>query len=193
MNTLVKKILNFEKKHRPKKKSDYRWIFEITIIAFIISFLFSSLSEKVLPSVNLAIGVLILLFFIFIGVLFDMIGIAVTASSEKPFHSMSAKKIKAAKTAVWLKKNSARVSSFCNDVVGDIAGIISGTAGIIVAFKVSELLNTSLYFTTLSVTGIVAALTIGGKALGKAIAMNKSELILYDFAKFISFFHTFKK
>jgi hypothetical protein len=36
--------------------------------------------------------------------------------------------------------------------------------------------------------GIISALTIGGKAIEKAIAMNKSNEILYKFSYFISLF-----
>ena len=45
------------------------------------------------------------------------------------YHAMSSKKIKGAKKAVSFKKNADKVSSFCNDVIGDICGIISGSAG----------------------------------------------------------------
>ena len=37
--------------------------------------------------------------------------------------------------------------------------------------------------------GKVAALTIGGKALGKGFAINKSDIILYQFAKTVSHFY----
>ena len=41
----------------------------------------------------------------------------------------------------------------------------------------------------LFVTAIISSLTIGGKAIGKSFAINKSEVILYTFAKFISNFY----
>jgi Mg2+/Co2+ transporter CorB len=37
---------------------------------------------------------------IFLGVIFDIIGTAVMAANETPFHAMAAKKIKEAKIAV---------------------------------------------------------------------------------------------
>ena len=64
----------------------------------------------------------IYLFFIFLGILFDIIGVAVTSSDDKIFHSMSARKVRGAKVAVKFHKNAEKVSSFCCDVVGDICG-----------------------------------------------------------------------
>jgi hypothetical protein len=38
------------------------------------------------------------------------------------------------------------------------------------------------------VTALIASITIGGKAMGKSYAINKSEVIIYKFAKIISLF-----
>ena len=38
-------------------------------------------------------------------------------------------------------------------------------------------------------TGIISALTIGGKALVKGLAIRKSDTILYRFALFLSIFY----
>ena len=177
------------KKIRNKKKNtDYNWIIKITLIAFLISFVFSGVSETALPNVPLIVGVILVFVFIFLGVIFDMIGVAVTSSDEKQFHSMSARKVKGAKTAVMFKKNAEKVSSFCNDVIGDICGIISGSAGVMIADSISTQFGLPLFWTSLTVTALIAALTIGGKALGKGLAISKGNQILFVFAKFTSFF-----
>ena len=116
-----------------KKKKRNNWPLIVTILAFTISLLFSFMSESVMPKVGIIVGILISIPFIFIGIIFDMIGVAVTSSNEEPLHAMSSKKIKGAKKAVSFKKNADKVSSFCNDVIGDICGIISGSAGVSVA------------------------------------------------------------
>ena len=141
-----------------------------------------------MPKVGLIIGVILVFLFIFIGIVFDIVGVAVATADEKPFHSMGAQKIKGAKTAVYLKKNASKVSSFCNDVIGDICGIISGSAGVTIAVSLSNYFNISLMPVTLFITAVIAALTIGGKALGKGFAMSKSNNILFTFAKIISVF-----
>lgn len=171
-----------------RKKTNTGWIITVTIMAFMISVLFSFISELVMPKVNIYIGILIMFIFIGLGILFDIIGVAVTSAVEKPFHSMSAKKIKGAAIAVNFKKNADKVSSFCNDVIGDICGIISGSAGVYVASSLARALDLNALISSLLITGIISCLTIGGKAIGKGYAMNNSTMILFNFSKFISNF-----
>lgn len=187
------KVQTRKKEKMHKNKTNWNWIIQITIVAFTISFLFSFTSEMVIPNVNIVVGILLLIIFILLGVLFDMIGVAVTAADEKPFHSMNSRKVKGANIAVKFKKNADKVASFCNDVVGDICGVVSGSAGAIIALSLSNRLQMDKFMVTLFVTSFIAALTIGGKAMGKSFAMNKSNLILYRFAKVISYFYKPKK
>ncbi len=171
-----------------KNKKKNNWIIIVTLLAFFISLLFSSLSQLLMPKVHIILGVIILLFFIALGIVFDMVGVAVTASNEEPLHAMNSKKIKGAKKAVNFKKNADKVSSFCNDVIGDICGIISGSAGVAITTTLSRILNINIFYVGLVVTAIIASLTIGGKAACKKIAINNSHKIVYTAAKIISFF-----
>lgn len=188
----MKKVNKNELKRKELKRQNYNWIVQITSLAFLISFCFSFLSETFIPKAGLILGIIILIIVILIGIMFDMIGVAVTSADEKPFHSMSARKVKGANVAVMFKKNADKVSSFCNDVIGDICGIISGSAGVIISTTLSQTLNVNIFAVTLIVTAIIAAFTIGGKALGKSVAINKSNYILYEFAKIISNFYKIK-
>ena len=184
----MKKNDGIQKELRKKKKElvDKKWIIQIIGMAFLISFAFSFLSETTIPKVNVFLGIIILILFILIGILFDIIGVAVTSSDEAPFHSMNSRKVKGADIAVMLKQNADKVSSFCNDVVGDICGIVSGTASSIIALSLADTFHMNNFFITLFVTAIVASLTIGGKAIGKSFAINKSNYILYEVSKIIS-------
>lgn len=164
-------------------KKDYKWIIEITVISFIITALLTFLSNLVLNDLNIIFGIIIILLFISIGVLFDVIGIAVATTETKGFHAMASKKIGTAQTAIKLAKISPKIASFCNDVVGDICNIISGASGIAVAIALSPILNVNKTIMILLISSIIAALTIGGKALGKTYAINKSEDITYFVAK----------
>lgn len=188
MNKDEKKSIKIELKRKNIVFANYKWILEITLIAFIISILFSILSELLIPKANIIISILILIIFILLGIIFDMIGVAVQSSNEAPFHSMNSRKIKGADMAVKLKKNADKTSSFCNDVIGDICGIISGTIGTVIATKLALTFNVNEFHTILIVTAVISSLTIGGKALGKTLAINKSNYILYGAAKFISNF-----
>lgn len=181
------------KKLKEKQKKNYMWIIQIFIMAFFISLFFSFISETFMPKLSVIFGIILIFVFIFLGIVFDMVGVAVTASDETPFHSMSARKVRGANVAVQLKKNSDKVGSFCNDVIGDICGVVSGSAGVIIAGNLSQALNIPLFPTSLAITGLVAAFTIGGKAIGKSIAINKCNMILYEFAKIISYFYQPKK
>lgn len=174
---------------KDKKKSDYKWILTITILAFFISFSFSFLSELIIPNVNLSIAVLVTIIFISVGIVFDMIGISVTVADLKTFNSMASKQVKGASLAVKLTQNAPKVSSFCNDVIGDICGIISGGAGVTISSILATKLNCNILIVTLITTAIIASLTIGGKALGKSVAINKSTFILYRFSKMLSYIY----
>ena len=95
-----------------KEHNHYRWALTAFVMAVALS--------------GLLLALLILALFIGLGILFDIIGVAVTAADPRPFHSMAAHKEKGAKEALKLLRNADRVSSVCNDVVGDICGIVSG-------------------------------------------------------------------
>jgi len=180
-------------KLKEKQKKNRKWMIQIFFMAFLISVMFSFVSETMIPKLSTIFGVLLILVFILLGIIFDMIGVAVTASDEAPFHSMSARKVKGANIAVLLKKNADKVGSFCNDVIGDICGVVSGSAGAIIASSFAQTLHVSPFLMSLLVTGFIAAFTIGGKAIGKSFAINQSDMILYKVAKFISYFYHVKK
>ena len=175
-----------------KKKTDMGWIIKIILIAFTLSFGLSYVSQVALPKLSLIGGVIVTLLFVGIGILFDIVGVAVTSSDEKVFHSMNSRKVKGADVAVKFKKNASKVSNFCCDVVGDVCGIISGTAATTIAVVIAIEFHLNVLFIGLTIAAIVAALTIGGKALGKGFAINKSNIILYKFAKVISIFYKVK-
>lgn len=183
-------IVQTRRKEKVKKERvNVKWIIEIVIMAFTISFALSFVSQTTIPKLSTWIGVVITLIFIGLGIIFDIVGVAVNSADEKVFHSMNARKVKGSKVAVIFKKNADKVSSFCNDVIGDICGIISGAAGTTIAVNIAKSLNVELLFVNLTVAAIIAALTIGGKAMGKSFAMNKSDIILYEFAKIVSIFY----
>jgi len=171
-----------------KRLVDWKWIITVTTLAFLISILFSFFSEGITEHANSIVATIIILLFIALGIIFDMVGISITVADIKTFNSMATKKVRGANLAVRLIQNSEKASSFCNDVIGDICGIVSGSAGVALAAILSSSNNLSMFTTTLIITAIIASLTIGGKAIGKATAINKSTVILYEFSKVASLF-----
>ena len=180
------------KKTKKKGNFNYKWVLIVTVLAFIISLFFSTLADFIMNNVNVIFSTIILIVFIGLGVVMDIVGVAVTAADEKPFHSMSARKMKVGIVAVKLKKNAEKVSSICNDVIGDVCGILSGSAGAMIAANLADKISTFIPI-SLIITAIVAALTIGGKALCKGFAIAKSNVILYNFSKFLGLFYRSKQ
>lgn len=176
-----------KKKKKPLRiKPDWKWIWTISGSTVVISSAMSFLSGEVLSAGGMLLSALVLLSIILLGIVFDILGMAVTAADEKPFHSMAAKKVPEASTALRLLRRAERVSSFCNDVVGDICGVISGSAAAIIAASAIVNMEPGLaQLVQLLMSAIVAALTVGGKAFGKSIAMNNSEQIIHAAAKVI--------
>lgn len=187
------KVQNRRKEAKYKEHADKFWIVKIILIAFIVALIFAIISETIIPKVNIILGIIILIVFIILGVIFDMVGVAVTAADPTPFYSMASRKVKCANIAVKLKKNANKVSSFCNDVIGDICGVISGSVGVIISTTLSQTFNMDKLAVSLFVTSIIAALTIGTKAMSKTYAINKANIILYKFSKFIYIFYKGKR
>lgn len=167
-----------------------KWLLTVGIVSFILSIVMSITSEGIIPRVNTIIGIIIILLFIFISVLFDMIGVAITAQDETPFHSMASKKIKGSAHSVKLLKNSDKLASICNDVIGDVCGVVSGSAGVLVASSISDYFVINKSIVVLVVTALIASITITGKAYGKTIAINNSKYITEKVGKVL---HKFQK
>ncbi|PAV29111.1 hypothetical protein CIL05_14145 [Virgibacillus profundi] len=172
-------------------KRSIKFSITIAVITFVLAAIFSIISSSILSGVVWILGLFIVLIIVSIGVVFDMLGIASTAAREAPFHAMAAEKVNGAREAVIIIRNADKFASFCNDVIGDISGIVSGTASAIVVLQIANLIgheDGSAVQITLSVllTSIVAAITVGGKAMGKFFALNASTKIIFFAGKVIS-------
>jgi len=170
------------------RKENLKWVIFVTLFTFVVSSSLSIMSSTLLEDKNIFISFLIVLIIILIGIIFDIIGIAVTAAEEAPFHAMASRKMYGAKNAIKLMRNANKVSSTCNDVVGDICGVISGAASGFIVIKIAATADGTVQtLASVGITGTVAALTIGGKAIGKTIAMEKSNYIVYKVAVILMF------
>ncbi len=165
------------------------WILKAFLYTFFIALLFNSVSNIITSKFdNLVILIILSLVFIFIGIIFDIIGTAVLTAKESSFHAKSTKKIKGAKEGVYLIKNGSRISSICNDVIGDICGIVSGSLSAMIGLLLSNIINLSSVITILIVSSIISSLTVGGKAIGKKIAIKNSDEIIFTVSKLLSKF-----
>ena len=117
-----------------------------------------------------------------------MIGVAVLTSNESSLHAKASKKIRGAKEAIYLLKNAPKVSSICNDVVGDVCGIVSGSLGAVLTINIASYFNWNIVIVTTFITALISSLTVGGKAIFKTVATKKADNIVYNVGKTMSFF-----
>lgn len=163
------------------------WAIKVTILSFILSVIFAYISDTAVSNLSVLPAILILIVVILVGVIFDIIGVAVTVADESEIHAKATKKVKGAKESIKLIKNSSQVSNICADVIGDICGVLSGaisatiTMKLIAGFNMPE--NIQFFMSAL-----VASLTIGGKAVGKNIARKYATQILTAIGNIISKF-----
>ncbi|MCF0124703.1 MAG: hypothetical protein HUJ68_02915 [Clostridia bacterium] len=161
-----------------KKNSETKWYVEVFLITFILSMLISFISENGVSNLGIIPAILILILVIAIGIIFDVIGVAVTVASEEEFHAKATKKIEGSKNSLKLIKNAPKVANICADVIGDICGVLSGAISALIALKIANQfgLKFNIQF---ALSAMVAAITVGGKAIGKNIANKNSTKIVH--------------
>jgi len=181
-------------KYRKERKnnSSIKWTIAVLILTFFLSLFFSYIATEPISNLNLIPASIILIAVILIGIFFDIIAVAVTVAGEDNFHAKATKKIKGAKTSIKLIRNSSRVSNFCADVIGDICGVLSGSIGALISVKIMSFYEIDFNIQFL-VGAVIASITVGGKAIGKNIAMNNSEAIVDMVSKILSIFKRRKK
>jgi CBS domain containing-hemolysin-like protein len=186
-DTKNKEINN--KKNKSTKSTWYIWGIKIFVLSFILTIFFSFFTEIIISSSTLVVCVIVLLFLLLINIICDILATAVTSCQINPFLAMASSKIKGAKMAVYMCKNSHKFASICADVVGDICGIISGSAGAaLVLIIMSNSNNTKNVVYSIIISSIIAAFTVGGKAFGKTFAIKNNQNIVFFFAKIFAFF-----
>ena len=179
-----------QKKRKRSGTSPALWIALVFIATIVISAGFTHASSVLLEGSGIYAALAVLMLIIMIGIAFDILGVAVTAAQEQPLHSMAARKVRGAKEAISLLKNADRVASICNDVIGDICGVVSGSASAVIAVRLLEDFTLSWpNVLKVGMSALVAGLTVGGKAIGKGVALRHSVPIVHFAGRVISAFH----
>ena len=177
---------------KKERNKTIRWVVTIFFITMLVSGVISLVSDQIMSASGIVVAFLILFVIILVGIVFDIIGVAVTSADEKPFHSMASRKVPGAQDAIKLMRNAERVSSICNDVIGDICGVVSGSASATIAAQVLRSFEFSWpQLVTLIMSALVAGLTVGGKAIGKTVAINSCTKIVYNVGRIIHTLHHF--
>ena len=171
---------------RKERNKTIRWVVTIFVVTIVVSGIISLLSDLIMAGSTMPVAFLILLIIIFVGIVFDIIGMAVASADEKPFHSMAARKVPGAQESIRLLRNAERVSSICNDVVGDICGVVSGSASATIAASIlANFEFTWPQVISLMMSALAAGLTVGGKAVGKGFAVSSSTKIVHGVGKLL--------
>lgn len=174
----------------PKPSSNvsvsHKWTVFVVALSFTLSVMFSAVTSVLMASMSIVWAFIVLFAIIGINILFDIIGTSVMSAEEYPFHSLAARKVSGAKETIKIIRHAPQVSNLCCDVIGDIAGIISGAATALIVTELVAAFKLSGMLPSLLLTGLVGAMTIGGKALCKGIAMQNGNSIVYFIGKMIS-------
>lgn len=175
---MLSPTFNYEVKILSKEKKYGKQALNMACLGFVIAIFMSLTTEALIKEATMLIALGILLVIIFLGVIFDMVGSAVLTAEEKPFHAMSAKKVPGAKQSIYLIRNADKVATFCNDVVGDIAGTLSGAAGATIVLMLVNFYPEGKNIFSVLTTSLIAALTIGGKSMSKSIGLRNWFIII---------------
>ncbi|HCU56342.1 MAG TPA: Mg2+ and Co2+ transporter CorB [Clostridiales bacterium] len=178
-------------KERQKRKGEKKnlWPLKVTIITLVLSAFFSFSTEILTNKSNLIVAFLICVLLILISIIFDGIGVAVTNCDIKPLTSMASRRVPGSKRAIRLVQNSEKVSSICCDVIGDICGVISGACSAAIVIQIIALSgSTHQLIISIAMSATIAALTVGGKAIGKTIAIRNSKELVMLTARILGLF-----
>ncbi len=123
-----------------QKKEDTKshWVIQAFCLTFVLSLLMSYITTNGISNLNIIPAILILIVVIFIGIITDIIGVAVTVADEAEFHAKASKKIKGSKTSIKLIRNASIVANICADVIGDVCGVLSGAISAMITVKLTR-------------------------------------------------------
>ncbi|OAT86518.1 hypothetical protein [Desulfotomaculum copahuensis] len=157
------------------------YFFLVGAASFLLAVFFFWLSQFLADQLkNLLLSFLFLVIIILSGIVADILGTAVAAATEAPFHARAAKRVTGAQQGVFLIRNADRVANICNDVIGDIAGTVSGALGIALVAQIlihRQGIHQSLL--NMFMTALIAAVTVIGKAAGKRLALTRADEVIF--------------
>ncbi|MBR5288717.1 MAG: hypothetical protein IKU34_09050 [Clostridia bacterium] len=179
-------------KKEKAKQNQKRWVLTVVILSFALSIVMSFLTSLFVESAGLFVALLALIMLVLLGIITDIIGTAVTSAEDQPFIAMASKRIAGAKQALRLIRMAEKVSSLLNDVVGDIVGIVSGSAGSVIALSLVKL-GVPGTVASILIAAFTSAFMIGGKAYGKGFAIENSSKIVLQVGRLMALFEMKKR
>jgi CBS domain containing-hemolysin-like protein len=171
------------------KKSTIRaaapFIISVAALSFPLGAMFDT-ATIFLNHVAWYVGAVVVFCIVLVGAVFDMLGVAAAAARETPFHAMASKRVFGARRAIFIVRNAEKVSSVCSDVVGDIAGVLSGAGALAVSVQLANTVRAAGWreeLVVIALTAFVTSITVGAKAFGKTLAIQSPTPIILFAAK----------
>lgn len=164
------------------------WVIKAFLLTFFLALIISGISNVIVENCGFIVLLIITIIILFIGIVSDIIGTAILTANEATFHAKASNKIDGSKESIRLIKNSGNIANFFNDIVGDVSGIISGSMGAMIAIYAAQHFNISNVVTALVISAILSSIMVGGKAIGKNIAIKNSDKIVFTVGKVLNKF-----
>ena len=171
-------------------KAWYVWPIKILIVTLVLSFGISIISESTLQGTSFILSVALLIPLLVCAIVADVVGVSVAACNPRAFEKKDRENLQSFKMAKRLVQNAEKISCICNDVVGDVCGIISGAIGSNMAMIIigrGGVVGASALIAA-GVSAVIAGITVFGKALAKKYAIDNAEKITLIIAKILSVF-----
>ena len=80
-------------KKEKAKQSKQKWVLTVVVISFGLSVIMSFVTSIFVESAGLLVALLSLIVLVSLGILTDIIGVAVTSANEQPFIAMASKRM----------------------------------------------------------------------------------------------------
>lgn len=184
------KVTTLEKQ---KAKSKH-WLWQITLLSLLLSCIFGIISELMLAHTSLTLALILIILLVFVGLTFDIIGMAVTAGNIKSLLEQKSRETKGVDIGITLVKNADKVSSICTDVIGDICSILSGAGGVAISvILTNEIPGANPFFLSVIISALIASINVLIKAIGKSYAIRNSDKIIIKIGMMLSFIKKRKK
>ncbi len=179
---------------RPKKPSGLRNGLSIGMLGLLVAIVIGGPLGAILQTVDVMTGTFILIASIGFAILSDIIAIAATSGREEPFNAMASNRVPGAREALVIVRNAGRVNSICADVIGDISGTISGVVATPIILSMKAIYpDVSTSILGMIVLGVIAFITIGGKAAEKGFAVRASTSVLLLVGKIIYYLNLLRR
>ncbi len=180
-----------QKKQKRKKRHKYAWLIwgiSVFFLSFALTVVFSFLTEIAIKDSPSFVCIIVLVVLLVMNISCDVLANAIISCKQEAFHAMASNKIRGAKRAVVFCRNASKLGSIFADVIGDICGIVSGAAGAALVVHISVAGTTGELIASILISAAIGALTVGGKAIFKHVAITFNKQIVFGFAKFTTFF-----